>query len=1051
MKSFFNKTIFYGTLMTLMSVSCTHTEESEVSNGDKVAVRFSASVQTRATNNVWNEKDVIGISMMNSQGQAIVGTYQNYAYITPGDGNFSSQSTDKIMYFPEDGSSVCFKAYYPYRKNLPASQVVPLSVQDQTSLDELDFMTAVQMEGNCIDEPDVRLHFYHRMSKVIIDLTTDETELIDLRGCKLTMKGLKTAGVYDLINEKLTVDATSDNDVNIPLHSAKGNALLLPRPAGQGIVFEVTTANGGTYTAIMADDLELEAGYKYTFHIRLKSTPVKVSATIEPWKEGPEHYSDVIRLVTGLKDSKDFQVNDTLRLFLKEKEDADFNYLSTFTYDDNGAWKAKKAVYWESIVSDPASFRGATRIASQLNQTQMADILISKDIQVAQYTGVNLEMAHAGAKATIRLKSSDGTFTSKELQTAAIVLPDYLNEGSINAKGEFVKGSKTTDILPENGVAIFPPQTIASGKNLMTVTINGRQYPIEVTESEGFEYLPGTAYTLTADIRKTEVLISSVVKPWIEETIEFQDIRIGSAALQSNGGDLQSGDQLYLYTGDLQNRTTLDGYYAYNGSMWNYSDPSAPLYWEDIANSGSIYASITRPALSGANGNNQSKDYITATPVANDGGVANTAINLQLAHQVAKVNVILWSETYKESDLTQAKITLPDYEIGGQMQKGLYSKGTEKGTIRLDSPVKVLPAKSGAATTYHAASYLQGQIITKGTPLVLIEMGGRTYTVKYSENLAYTPGKVTNLKIQIEKAELKVSAEVSGWTEQPPVIFNHALFFTVVDASVEGFTDNDKILFYKMNASGVTDNTNTYTYIEEGAIASFTQPSQIWYRDDFQTGDQIAAVFPVNAQTKLAAGTHTFSWTCNDGTSGETFAHNEDIIVAAPVNGYGTVKEGSANVALQFRHVLSKVTVNLIVGTGFSSAEIKNSLIELNKFKLSGDINIETGAASATETIVPAFAPSAKATANTLDGKTVVSSYEAFVMPQTITATPENPVAIVTVTLNGVKFYGKISAGKTFKAGEHNVLNITLNKVGLVLSTELVDWTYGGSYDMDLH
>ena len=1053
MKRLLCKTIFYGVLMSVVATACTNDNLQTSPEGGKVAVRVSGGVQTRATNNIWDVNDAIGITMVSPQSVSVIEPYRNYSYSTSGDGNFSPTDASKIIYFPSDGTTVSFKAYYPYKRDLSTDMLIPVNTKDQTSLADIDLMTADHVSGNSIDEPNVKLNFYHRLAKVSIDLATDETGLINLEGCKLTMKGLKTSGAYDLMKDGLSVDANSGADVNIPLRNNQGEAILLPRAAAEGVTFLVTTANGGTYTAILDKDLELKAGYKHTFHIRLKSTPVLVSATITPWIEGPERQTDVIRVVTGLNDSRDFQPNDVLNLYLKDKDDTNFNYLTTFTYGTDNKWITNKQVYWESIKADPAAFRGATTIAKALNGTQIADILVSKDVSVSQYTGVNLEMTHAGSKVTIQLKSSDGTFTTGELKNASIILPGYLNTGSVNANGTFVIGNSTIDIVPESNVAIFPPQTIGYGKNLATITINGRTYDLKVTEANGFEYVPGVAYTLTADLKKASVLMSALVTPWTEETHEFQDVRIGLANLGSNGGDLKNGDQLYLYTGDNASRIDLNGYFAYNGSGWNYSNPSTPLYWEDIANSGYIYASITRPALSNASGNNQSQDYITAIPVANAGGVTNTAINLTMTHQVAKVNVILWSNTYSEAKLTAAKVTLPNYDMGGSMNKGLYSRGTLKGTITLDNPVKVIPTQSGAVTTYNTASYLQEQTVAKQTPLVIVEIDGRSYTVKHTDDVAYTSGKITNLKIQIEKSDLKVSVDVANWVDQLPIIFDNAMFFTVANPTASGFVHNDQIKFYELGLSNtVTNNTNTYTYSVSGSTASLTNPKAAWYRDDFQTGDAISGVFPVLSQTNVAAGASTFNWTCSNGSGGSsTNGHNQDVIIAAPNGNHGTIQTGSANVAFQFKHVLSKVSVNLIVGTGFTASEIAGSVVELNNFKLSGTVNVATGSASPTGAVTSSFQPTILSAPNAVTGKTVVSSYEAFIMPQTITAASASKTTIVTVTLNGVKFYGQLSADKLFAAGEHNVLNITLNKVGLALSTELVDWTYGGSYDMDLH
>ena len=347
------------------------------------------------------------------------------------------------------------------------------------------------------------------------------------------MKGLKTSGTYDLMKDGLSVDANSGADVNIPLRNNQGEAILLPRAAAEGVNFLVTTANGGTYTAILDKDLELKAGYKHTFHIRLKSTPVLVSATITPWIEGPERQTDVVRVVTGLNDSRDFQPNDVLNLYLKDKDDTNFNYLTTFTYGTDNKWIANKQVYWESIKADPAVFRGATTIAKALNGTQMADILVSKDVSVSQYTGVNLEMAHVLSKITVNIYPGDG-FTLSELQTAANastptlypVIKGFIMDGTVNVTTAKVSALGTTIVSngfrpsmlgsTPNGAAasyeaLIMPQTII-GKNFIDIVLDGHIYNAQADNSSSL-FNAGQNHIFNIYLKKTGILLSTSVAP----------------------------------------------------------------------------------------------------------------------------------------------------------------------------------------------------------------------------------------------------------------------------------------------------------------------------------------------------------------------------------------------------------------------------------------------------------------------------------------------------------------------------------------------------------
>lgn len=1025
MKTIFNRNVLYGTLIALAAASCS--DDKTDSNDNRVAIRVSAvaQTQTKAVNNVWNEGDVIGISMIDPQNGAIISPYANYDYVTNGDGNFSPAQASKIIYFPVDGKGVSFKAYYPYKATTPESQVLPVSVKDQTSQADIDLMTAEHLSGTSIDDPNVKLHFYHRLAKVFVDLTTDETGLIDLKGCKLTVNGLKTTASYDLLNEKLTADEASTAAIDIPIHDGQGEAIWLPRAAGEGVTFEVTTADGGTYTARMDADLELKAGYKHTFHIRLKSTPITVSATIEEWVEGPERKTDVIRLVTGLNDSKGFEPNDTLRLYLKDGSQSDFGYTSTYTYGADGSWSTPIPTYWESIVSDPAPFRGATVMAKKLNETQMDDILVSKDVDVAQYTGINLEMQHAGSRVIIELQSTDGTFSADDLKNATVVLPDYLNTASLNLEnGTFVPGSTKADITPESGIAIFPPQTIANGGLIAQITINGRTYDVKADEPDGFEFKAGVSNKLTMDMHKSEIKMSAVITDWSEETHEFQDVRIDTAILKDNGGDLKDGDELIIFSGNETSRTQKGDHFTYNAgtNQWTYSDAQHPLYWEDIPVTDDIYGFIERPAVSNTPGSNQSADYIiTPNPVENGGGVTNTALHLEMQHAVAKVIVILKSKTYSLSDLKGASVVLPQYITGGSMDKGVYVPGNTKADITLDKLAEVV-AKGYVVDS----TYLQAQDIAANSTVVKLDINGRVYEAKKNEVIKYEAGKATTLILNIEKTGIAVSASVNPWDVKPAVEWNDALFFTVKDPTSSGFEDGDDLKVYKVNSSSNVTEGNTYSY-ESGKITSTTP----WYRDDFSTGDKISAVFP-NAP-EVANGDNILPWTTAGGND-----HSQDVLVATD----GIIKDNDTEVALTFKHVLSKVTVNIIAGEGFSTTELEGCTVSLNDLIINGTINVATGLAVANAGGTKGDISTTKlATPNTVAGKDVAASYETFILPQTVEVVGKK--TLITVELNGKTYEAEIETTQTFEGGQHYVYHITLSKTGLELKATVAGWSDG--------
>lgn len=826
MKSFIYKFFLSGSLLATLATACS-TDDFSLS-GDKTAAKITASMglastkgATRASDNVWGKSDHIGITMLEypiTGAPVVVNSYSNQDFVTTdGDGNFSSNPSSNIMYYPVDGSAVTFKAYYPYNSAMAAGNfIMPVNVSDQTNLAALDLMTADHTNAdlsvsNTKDNPNVNLKFYHRLSKVSINLTADSP--IDLTGCKLVLKGMLTKESYNLMNDTRVLDNTSGANIEIPVNNLVGTGILLPRSAGAGITFQVTTANGAVYTATMDNSLELKSGYKYTFNVRLSTTPVMVSATVTPWTDGPTQ-----------------------------------------------------------------------------NMT----------------------------------------------------------------------------------------------------------------------------------------------------------LRIGTANLGSNSG-LINLEELYLYQGDNSNRTSLAGHFVYNlpGNVWNYSE-STPLYWESISGS-KIYASIIRKAVNPLL-SNQSPDYITATPIDNDGGKSNTALNFNMTHQVAQVQVALSSSIYTDAQLQTAVVSLPNYKVGGTLNNGIYVPGTATGDIAMDGP------NSSKMTS----AYLQPQSIGSSATLVKVKIGTREY-IATGYTVGYEAGKVTKLNIDIQPSEVKVSVSVKPWEDQTPVAIR--FFFTESQTNISGFINGDQIKFYKMNSpvsSGVSSDYNQSTYTVSGTNVSLTNWTKTWYRDDLQAGNQFVGVFPVTVGTNVATNGTTFNWICKGDNAGSatTNAHQDDVVISqltpsANNTSTGLVVSGSANVSFYFLHVLSKITVNIYPGDGFTLSELQTAANAstptlypvIKGFIMDGTVNVTTAKVSALgSTIVSnGFRPSMLG--STPNG--AAASYEALIMPQTIIG--KNFIDIV---LDGHTYNAQAdNSSSLFNAGQNHIFNIYLKKTGILLSTSVAPWTdnSGGS------
>ncbi|MEG2791842.1 MAG: fimbrillin family protein, partial [Odoribacter sp.] len=120
---------------------------------------------------------------------------------------------EETIYFPKDGSEVDFLAYSPYRKNFKATEKLPLTLAVQTSQSELDFMTAEHLEGTTKETPNVKLRFYHRLTKLIFNLKTETgDDAVRLIGSKITVTGMPLSGDFHPENKTVMADAATVGD-----------------------------------------------------------------------------------------------------------------------------------------------------------------------------------------------------------------------------------------------------------------------------------------------------------------------------------------------------------------------------------------------------------------------------------------------------------------------------------------------------------------------------------------------------------------------------------------------------------------------------------------------------------------------------------------------------------------------------------------------------------------------------------------------------------------------------------------------------------------------
>ena len=137
------------------------------------------------------------------------------------------------------------------------------------------------------------------------------------------------------------------------------------------------------------------------------------------------------------------------------------------------------------------------------------------------------------------------------------------------------------------------------------------------------------------------------------------------------------------------------------------------------------------------------------------------------------------------------------------------------------------------------------------------------------------------------------------------------------------------------------------------------------------------------------------------------------------------------------KHVMSQITINLVVGTGFTNATLAAAKIsvKVNRLKTKATANLATGAVTAIgdDTDIIPF-------------KVANNSYKAIVVPQAV-----GEGNLITINVDGRDFnLPKTSNFTGFEAGKKHNFNVTLSKTSNGVNVNISKWEddgndYGGT------
>ncbi len=169
----------------------------------------------------------------------------------------------------------------------------------------------------------------------------------------------------------------------------------------------------------------------------------------------------------------------------------------------------------------------------------------------------------------------------------------------------------------------------------------------------------------------------------------------------------------------------------------------------------------------------------------------------------------------------------------------------------------------------------------------------------------------------------------------------------------------------------------------------------------------------------IATSQHIVAENGMDGYEASDFLHASSLEIVASPN----------PINLQFRHIMSKLTVRLIKGEDYEGELPENATVYIHSTVPEATIDLAAGVAT----------KNVRAMSKTITARKVTpTTYTAIIVTQRI----ENRVPLVEVVMNGVSFL--YESKFLFKPGIHHVVNFVIDKnpkqVEIEIGGEITDW-----------
>ena len=200
-----------------------------------------------------------------------------------------------------------------------------------------------------------------------------------------------------------------------------------------------------------------------------------------------------------------------------------------------------------------------------------------------------------------------------------------------------------------------------------------------------------------------------------------------------------------------------------------------------------------------------------------------------------------------------------------------------------------------------------------------------------------------------------------------------------------------------------------------------------------QSGNvDFVAYYPYTGTTGNKPGEITIDYKYIISVTNQSTPADIDVLYAQKTD----VTKSNPDVNLEFSHVLSKITLNVKGGDGFTASDISNiatSEVMFGGMPVTAELALQDGTLTTGTNLTQTFNPLKAGTATA----TYDATFSAILVPQPNGETNRT----VVFTIKGQPYTWAIPAEYTFEAGNHYVYPITVKKTGITVDTpSITDW-----------